>query len=92
MLYTHSQAREGKVHWRISALLVLVFLLHIAFQGERIYLALYLLSALTSCWLYRRKRLVAGLLLAAPLLAAIFSAWAYFRNDLSKLSDNAWRR
>jgi oligosaccharide repeat unit polymerase len=88
VLYTHSQAREGKIHWRISALLVLVFLLHIAFQGERIYLALYLLSALTSCWLYRRKKLVAGLLLAAPVLAAVFSAWAYFRNDLSKLSDN----
>jgi oligosaccharide repeat unit polymerase len=88
VLYTHSQAREGKIHWRMSALLVLVFLLHIAFQGERIYLALYLLSALTSCWLYRRKKLIAGLLLAAPVLAAVFSAWAYFRNDLSKLSDN----
>lgn len=88
VLYTHSQAREGKIHWRISALLVLVFLLHIAFQGERIYLALYLLSALASCWLHRRKKQVAGLLLAAPLLAAVFSAWAYFRNDLLKLSDN----
>jgi oligosaccharide repeat unit polymerase len=88
VLYTHSEAQEGKIHWGISALLLLVFLLHSAFQGERIYLALYLLSALTSCWLYRRKKLVAGLLLAAPVLAAVFSAWAYFRNDLSKLSDN----
>ena len=78
VLYTHFEAQEGKIHWRISGLLVLVFLLHIAFQGERIYLALYLLSALTSCWLYRRKKVVAGLLLAAPVLAVVFSAWAYF--------------
>ncbi len=88
VLFTHFEAREGKIRWRISGLLVLVFLLHIAFQGERIYLALYLLSALTSCWLYRRKKVVAGLLLAAPVLAAVFSAWAYFRNDLSNIGDN----
>jgi hypothetical protein len=88
VLYTHFEAQEGKIHWRISGLLVLVFLLHIAFQGERIYLALYLLSALTSCWLYGRKKVVVGLLLAAPVLAAVFSAWAYFRNDLSNIGDN----
>jgi oligosaccharide repeat unit polymerase len=88
VLYTHSEVREGKIAWRFSLLLVLVFLLHIALQGERIYLALYLLSLLTSCWLYRRKKLIAGLLLAAPLLAAVFSAWSYFRSDLTKIADN----
>jgi hypothetical protein len=88
VLYTHAEAREGKVQWRFSLFLVFVFLLHIAFQGERIYLALYLLSLLASCWLYRRKKLIAGLVLAAPVLAAVFSAWAYFRNDLSNIGDN----
>lgn len=88
VLYTHSEVREGKMQWRFSLLLGFMFLLHIAFQGERIYLALYLLSLLASCWLYRRKKLIAGLLLFAPVLAAVFSAWAYFRNDLTKIGDN----
>jgi hypothetical protein len=88
VLYTGSMVREGKIHWRFSLLLVFFFLLHIGFQGERIYLALYLLSLVTLCWLRGRKKMVLGLVLAAPLLAAVFSAWAYFRNDLTKIGDN----
>ena len=88
VLFTHSQARKGAIEWRFTALLIVIFLFHIAFQGERIYLALYLISLVTSCWLYGRKRVVAALLTIAPVLALVFSAWAYFRNAPTDIAKN----
>lgn len=87
-LYTHFGIKRGKVNWRLLGLILLFFLLHIAIQGDRIFFALYLLSIMTSSWLYRRKKLITTLLLIAPALALIFSAWAYFRNDLTKIGEN----
>jgi oligosaccharide repeat unit polymerase len=87
-LYTHVAIKRSKVSLRLLVLIVLLFLLHIAIQGDRIFFALYLLSTMTSCWLYGRKKLIAALLMVAPLLALIFSAWAYLRNDLTKIVEN----
>ncbi len=87
-LYTHSEVRRGKLDWRFSLLILLVFLLHITLMGDRILLALYLLSFVASCWIHRRKKWIAVLLMIAPALALIFSAWAYFRNDLPNIGEN----
>jgi hypothetical protein len=88
VLFMHSQARKGTVNWRFTSLLAAIFLIHIAFQGERIYLALYLISIFTSCWLYGRKRAIVGMVLIAPALAFVFSAWAYFRNAPTEITKN----
>jgi len=88
VLFTHSQARKGAVNWRFSIFLIVVFLFHTAFHGERIFLALYLISLLTSCWLYGRKRVVITLLVAAPALAVVFSAWASFRGAPTDIAKN----
>lgn len=87
VLHTHSQARTRKVNWRFSILILLLFILHIVTIGERIFFALYLVSLITSCWLYGRKRFIVALLMIAPVLALVFSAWAYFRNDLTKIGE-----
>jgi oligosaccharide repeat unit polymerase len=87
-LYTHSRIKQGNANWRLLTLIVLLFLVHIAIFGDRIFFALYLLSVMTSSWLYGRKKLIAVLLMIAPALALIFSAWAYFRNDLTKIGEN----
>jgi hypothetical protein len=88
VLFTHSQARKGVVNWRFTLLLIGIFLFHIAFQGERIYLALYLVSLLGSCLLYRRMKTIAALLILTPALALVFSAWAYFRNAPTEIATN----
>lgn len=87
-LYAHIGIKRGQVNWRLFGLILLLFLLHIAVQGDRIFFALYLISIMTSSWLYRRKKLVAILLTVAPALALVFSAWAYFRNDLARIGEN----
>jgi len=87
-LYTHSEVKRGKLDWRFSLLILLVFLLHITLMGDRIFLALYLLTFVASCWTYQRKKWIAVLLMLAPVLALVFSAWVYFRNDLLNIGDN----
>ena len=87
-LYTHAEVRRRRVDWRLSALILSILLLHVAMMGDRIFLALYLLSFLCSCWIYRRKKLMVALLLIAPVLALVFSAWGYFRNDLPNIGEN----
>jgi len=88
VLYTHSQVRTRNVNWRFSILILLLFIVHIVVNGERIFFALYLVSLITSLLLYGRKRLIAALLMIAPVLAFVFSAWAYLRNDLTKIGEN----
>jgi len=87
-LYTHFAVKRRTVNWRLLALIVLLFLLYVTIQGNRIFFALYLLSVMTSSWLYGRKKLIAVLLTIAPALALVFSAWAYFRSDLSNIDAN----
>jgi len=88
VLYSHSQVRTRNVKWRFSLLILTLFILHMVVNGERIFFALFLVSLITSFWLYGRKRLIAALLMIAPVLAFVFSAWAYFRNDITKIGEN----
>jgi len=89
VVYTHSEVRRQRVDWRFSILILSLLFLHVAMMGDRIFLALYLLSFVTSCWIYRRKKLIAVLaFIVAPALALASSAWAYFRNDLFNIGEN----
>jgi hypothetical protein len=58
-------------------------------SGNRIYVLFYLLSFLCSCWLYRRNRIIALLVVASPVLMWIFAAWGAVRHDLTTISDSA---
>jgi oligosaccharide repeat unit polymerase len=88
VLFTHSQARKGTVNWRFHFFLIVVLLFHVVFSGNRIFLALYVISLLVSCLLYGRSKVVVILLTAAPVLALTFSAWAYFRSAPTEIVAN----
>jgi hypothetical protein len=87
-LHTSLQIRRRKLDLRISALIAFALLLQMVMSGNRIFIALYGLSFLASCWFYRRKRLIATLLVASPAILLLFSAWSYFRHDLSTISKD----
>jgi len=89
VLFTHSQARKGAVNWKFSAFLVLVFLFQVVFSGNRIFLALYLVSLVVSCWLYGRRKMVIALVLSAPAFALIFSAWSYLRAAPAEIAERS---
>jgi hypothetical protein len=87
-LYTHSAVKRQNVNWRFTLLILLLFLLQVMMLGNRIFFALYALSFGISCWTYRRKRIIAMMLLIAPALVLVFSAWAYFRHNLSTIGED----
>jgi len=87
-LYAASQLQLRKFEWRFSCLLGVAFLIQMAMSGNRIYFALFGLAFLTSCWYYRRKKVVFALLIASPLIILLFSAWAYVRGNLGDISGN----
>jgi oligosaccharide repeat unit polymerase len=87
VLFTYSQARKGTFNWRFSFFLLVVFLFHVIFTGNRIFVALYIISLVVSCWLYSRKTVVIALMTAAPALALVFSAWSYFRSAPTKIAE-----
>jgi oligosaccharide repeat unit polymerase len=88
-LYTSLGLKQRNTRWGFSALILLFFLIEIVISGNRIFFALYLLAFLTSCWLYRRKRILAALLLASPALVLGFSLWGSIRANLSTIADSA---
>jgi len=88
VLYTHCELKRRRIDWRFSMLILLLFLLQTVMTGNRIFFALYLLSFGISCWLLRRKKLIALLLTIAPALVLVFSAWAYFRANLADIGEN----
>jgi oligosaccharide repeat unit polymerase len=87
VLFTHIQVKRRKFDWRFSALILFFLLLQIAMTGNRIFFALYLMSFAASCWLCRRRRPIAILLVLAPALIFVFSAWNFFRHDLSGIGE-----
>lgn len=87
-LHTSLQIRRRKLDLRISALIAFALLLQMVMSGNRIFIALYGLSFLTSCWFYRRKKWIAALLVVSPAILLLFSAWSYFRHDLSTISED----
>jgi hypothetical protein len=87
-LYVASQLRRGKLEWRFSVFVVFALLIQMIMSGNRIFIALFGLCFLVSCWFYRRRKVIALLLLASPLLFLLFSAWAYVRGNVSAISNN----
>jgi len=87
-LYTARQLKRRKMEWRWTALIAFALLLQMVMSGNRIFVALYGLSFLTSCWFYRQKKLIATMLAVSPAILLLFSAWSYFRHDLSTISED----
>jgi oligosaccharide repeat unit polymerase len=87
-LYTGCGLKHRNTKWFFTTLILLFFLCTVVMTGNRIYLALYLLAGLTSCWLLRRRKLIAVMLAVAPALVLIFSAWSSLRHNLSEIPDS----
>ena len=87
-VYTAQLLKWQKVEWRFSAFIVFALLLQMVMSGNRIFFALYGLAFLTSCWTYRRNKMIAALLIISPAIILLFSAWAYLRHDLSTIAED----
>jgi len=57
-------------------------------EGNRIFIAIYLLAFFTSCWLFSRKKLLVLFVALSPVLLFLFSAWASLRHNLTQLPDS----
>lgn len=87
-LYTARELQRRKIEWRFSSFIVLALLLQLMMSGNRIFIALYGLSFLMSCWIYRRKKPILVLLVLSPAILSLFSAWAYFRHNLTSITED----
>jgi len=87
-IYTSRQLQRRRMEWGWSALIVFALLLQMVMSGNRIFIALYGLSFLVSCWFYRRKRPIFLLLALSPAILLLFSAWSYFRHDLTTIAED----
>jgi hypothetical protein len=87
-LFTARQLQLRRSEWRFFTLIGFGLVLQMVISGNRIFFALYALSFLTACWIYRRKRLIGAILLLSPLVLLFFSAWASLRHDLSNIAEN----
>ena len=81
--------KDRDTRWRFTSLILLFFLLQIVMTGNRIFFATYLLTVLTGCWMYERKKILVMLLTASPLIVLIFSVWGWVRADLSAIPESA---
>jgi oligosaccharide repeat unit polymerase len=87
-VYTSINLRDRKTNKGFTSLILLFVLIEIVMSGNRIFFALYLLAFLVSCWVFNRKTIIIGLLLASPLLAVVFSTWAAVRHDLTNIAES----
>lgn len=87
-LYASAGLKNRDTHRRFSCLIIFTLIVGMILHGNRIFLAMYLLSLFVSCWMYERKKLLATLLVATPVLVLVFSAWAWVRQDLSAIPDS----
>jgi oligosaccharide repeat unit polymerase len=88
-LYAGVGLKQRSTRWGFTLLMLLFFLIEIVMSGNRIFFALYLLAFLASCWLYRRTRILAGLLVASPALVLAFSLWGSIRANLGTIPESA---
>src|ERR1700678_1595350 len=70
-LYASLGLEQRNTRWQFTTLILIFFLVEIVVSGNRIFFALYLLAFLTSCWLYRRRRMLVALVVAAPALVFV---------------------
>jgi hypothetical protein len=87
-LYTSLGLRNRDTRWPFTLFIAAFLLIAMAMTGNRIYIALYLLSFLTSAWLFNRKRIIGLILVISPILAIFFSSWAAVRHDLTGVPDS----
>jgi oligosaccharide repeat unit polymerase len=86
-LYTARTLERRKFNWRFGALIAFALVVQMVMSGNRIFIALYGLSFLVSCWVYRRKRVIFALVALSPVVFLFFSVWASVRANLSALSE-----
>ncbi len=77
------------MRWRFTPLLWLAFILQVLITGNRIYLAIYLLSLLVTLCFERRWKVVVGLVACAPVLVFVFSMWSSVRHSLADLGKSS---
>ena len=87
-LHTSLALKDRAVHWKFTTLILFFFVLEMVMSGNRIFIALYLLAFLTSCWLYGRKKIIATALVVSPLIILVFSGWAAVRHDLNRIPES----
>jgi O-antigen polysaccharide polymerase Wzy len=87
-LYMSINLRDRNTRWPFTSLILLFLLLEIVMSGNRIFFALYLLAFLVSCWVFNRKKVIIGMLVASPLLGMVFSVWAAVRHDLASIAES----
>lgn len=88
-LHTANQLKDRKINWGFSALIIIALLLQMIMSGNRIFIALYGLAFLLSCWIYRRKKILWALAVVSPAVLLIFSAWASLRHNLGTIAEDA---
>jgi oligosaccharide repeat unit polymerase len=81
----HLQGRAR--NWRFMALIAFFLITQMVMSGNRIFIALFGLAFLTSCWVYGRKQMILKLLIISPAVLLVFSVWAYVRHDISDLGE-----
>jgi oligosaccharide repeat unit polymerase len=87
-MYTAQGLKSQKLEWRFFAFVIFALLLQMVMSGNRIFIALYGLAFLTSCWIYRRRKPIVAVLVLSPVIVLVFSAWSYFRHDLNTISED----
>jgi hypothetical protein len=86
-LHTGLMLERRKFSWRFAGLIAFALLLQMVISGNRIFVALYGLSVLVSCWIYGRRKVILVFLALSPLVLLFFSAWASLRADLGTLAE-----
>jgi len=86
-LYTACLLGRRRFSWRFCGLIALAMLLQMVMTGNRIFVALYGLSVLVSCWVYGRKKIILACLALSPVIFLVFSAWGSLRGDLGAFSE-----
>ncbi|PYV72794.1 MAG: hypothetical protein DMG97_12775 [Acidobacteria bacterium] len=81
----HLQGRTR--NWRFMVLIAFFLITQMVMSGNRIFIALFGLAFLTSCWVYGRKQMMLKLLIISPAVLLVFSVWAYVRHDISDLGE-----
>ena len=74
-------------NWRVIILIVFGLIMQMVMSGNRIFIALFGLAFLTSCWVYGRKQMMLKLLIISPIVLLVFSVWAYVRHNLGGVGE-----
>lgn len=86
-LYTAWLLERRRFSWRFCGLIAFAMLLQMVMTGNRIFVALYGLSVLVSCWVYGQKKIILACLALSPVIFLVFSAWGSLRGDLGAFSE-----